>query len=129
MKKLLLFILLVVYSLYGELPPQVYKELQENSPEVVTLRILNVDSKAITSDQREITLKAKVLNILRTQSALRLGSIVTIRYITTIHPDNWVGPSPLPILSKKYKYKAFLTHDEANKYYVPSARGRSFIWL
>ncbi|KIM12291.1 MAG: hypothetical protein KU38_05275 [Sulfurovum sp. FS08-3] len=128
MKKLLLFIFLVLYPLYGELPPLVYHELQENSPEVVTLQVLSVKSKTIASAQREIALKAKVLKVERTQSALVVGSIITIRYTTTIsHPAGWVGPSPLPVLSEKHSYKAFLTYDKANKRYAPSAGGKSFI--
>ncbi len=130
MKKLLLLIVAIVYPLYGELPPYVYHELQESSPEVVTLQILNVRSKAIASAQREITLRAKVLKVERTQSALAVGSVITIGYTTTIsHPAGWVGPSPLPILSEKYSYKAFLTQDKANKRYLPSAGGKSFVGI
>ncbi len=130
MKKLLLLIIAILNLLYGELPPYVYHELQERSPEVVTLQVLNVESKAIASAQREIALRAKVLKVERTQSALVVGSIITIGYTTTIsHPAGWVGPSPLPILSEKSSYKAFLTHDKANKRYAPSARGKSFLEL
>lgn len=130
MKKLLFLIIAILYPLYGELPPLVYHELQENSPEVVTLQVLSVKSKAIASAQREITLRVKVLKVERTQSALVVGSIITIGYTTTIsHPMGWVGPSPLPILSEKYSYKAFLVYDKVNKRYIPSAGGKSFIGL
>jgi len=128
MKKILLLIsILFTLNLHAELPPYVYEDLQKNAPEALIIVVNKVKTSSSLFSDTKVTVEAKVLRVFHSQSGLKKGDIITIFYTTvTSRPRGWVGPSSLPVLKEKQKYKAFLRKDERNNYYHPDARGQSF---
>ena len=129
MKKyiLLLIYILLISNLYAELPPYVYENLKKNSPEVLKIKVRDVNTSNVTNNTKELTVEAKVLKISTSKSGLKVGDVITIVYSRVInrHPG-WVGPSPIPLVERGEVYYAFLRKDCEENYYTPAARGESF---
>ncbi len=121
-----IFVLLTL-TLFAELPPQVYENYQKNAPEVLTIKVQKVEISLISLSEKKVVVNAKVLEVQRSRSKLKVGKEITIIYHTTVsRPSGWVGPSPLSVLVKKNVYDAFLIKNKENNYFSPAARGKSF---
>lgn len=133
MKKHLFTLMYVLFmsNLYAELPPYVYEDLRNNSPEIITIKVIKITSSSILlnlfKSTKDIKLEAKVLHVNTSESGLKAGDRIDIFYSTvTSRPKGWVGPSSLPVLEQSEVYTAYLRKDDQGNYYVPSAKGKSF---
>ena len=129
MKKYLLLLIYILFTInvYAELPPYVYENLKKNSPEVLKIKVRDINSSNVTNNTKETSVKAQILNVRTSSSGLKEGDMITIVYGVAIkrHPG-WVGPSPIPLLERGKVYHAFLRKDCEYNYYTPAARGESF---
>lgn len=112
-----------------ELPPYVYREQQAKSPERLTIKVMSV--KTVERDERdhkriEVTVVARVTRVARTQSRLRPGRTIRIRYTRTEYEQPIAGPSQVPILRGGETYPAFLSKNKEGDTYAPAAGGYSF---
>ncbi len=135
MKKLTILALLAACQLpamapaaRAELSPRVYEQMRSKAIFEVTLAVESVErSTALANAEMRIdrvTVRARILSIIR-GAGLKKDATVTIRYTHTEHlRRGWVGPSPVPILEKGERVRAWL--NPANGYLVPAARGWSF---
>ena len=116
-------------STYGELPPSVYKDLQEKSPEVLTIKVEPVRI-ATTDEPRfkrlDITVEARVETVARSVSGLKPGDAIRISYVHLDHKQPLAGPSEPDVLQKGQSYPAFLVKAEKDEVYTMAARGYSF---
>ncbi|HEU4597139.1 MAG TPA: hypothetical protein VFS10_18555 [Pyrinomonadaceae bacterium] len=112
----------------AELPPNVYKDLQAKSPEALVIKVLSVETKE-TDEPRlvrvSVTVKARVERVNRTNSGLKPGAAIRIRYEHRRHRAPMAGPSEVPVLKRGEVYPAYLRKAEAGDY-SPAARGYSF---
>lgn len=112
----------------AELPPQVYAEQQRKAGEVLKIRSDEVVSKAKGFFDRSSyteTVTATVLEVSRSQSKVKKGDVITIRYERLVPKAGWVGPSPAPKLEKGGQYTAYLGKGEDGTFSL-SAQGMSF---
>jgi hypothetical protein len=124
-----ILLVLTAASTFGELPPYVYKEQQENADEVLVINLQSVETvetKESDGTQRAVTVVARVDKVERTKSGLREGDNIRILYARRDRKPPMPGPSELPILSQGQAYRAFLSQDGKKKDYVPAAGSRSF---
>jgi hypothetical protein len=116
-------------STHGELPPSVYKELQEKSPEALTIKVESV--RILTTDEPklkrlDITAKARVETVTRSASGLKPGDAIRIIYAHLEHKQPLFGPSEPAVLEEGRSYPAFLSKAEKDGFYTAAARGFSF---
>jgi hypothetical protein len=116
-------------STYGELPPSVYKELQEKSPEALTIKVESV--RISTTDEPrfkrlDITAEARVEAVIRSAAGLKPGDAIRITYVHLYRKQPLAGPSEPDVLQKGRSYPAFLVKSEKNEVYTTAARGYSF---
>jgi hypothetical protein len=112
----------------AELPPDVYKADQEKSPEALTIAVTRVKiqkTKESRGTRSNITAEAKVLEVKRSASKLRVGDTVRISYSHFRHDQPIAGPSEPDVLQKGRTYPAFLQKSAAGRY-TPAARGYTF---
>ena len=127
--------LLVVLSLVfatapakAELPPQVYVELQQKAGEALKIRVDEVDSKPkglLDRSSFTETVKATVLEVIRSQSGVKKGDVITIRYQRQAPRNDISGPSPAAQLKAGKEYPAYLAKREDGTFSI-GARGMSF---
>jgi hypothetical protein len=113
----------------AELPPQVYREMQEAAPEVIRIRVRGVRTEYL--HEREgtlirVTVRAVVLDIERSQSGLRSGQCVVIVYSRFDPKVPVAGPSEPPLLRVGRESPAYLALDRDLGVYRLAARGASF---
>jgi hypothetical protein len=112
----------------AELPPDVYKAEQAESPEALTITVTCVDiqkTKEPSGMRSDITAEAKVLEVKRSTSNLQVGDTVRISYPHFRADQPIAGPSEPEILEKGNTYPAFLQKDAAG-HYTPAAGGYTF---
>ena len=123
------FVIAAALSTYGELPPSVYKELQEKSPEALTVKVESV-TISTTDEPRfkrlSITAEALVETVIRSASGLKSGDAIRISYVHLEHTGPLAGPSEPDVLKKGRSYPAFLAKAEKREVYTTAARGYSF---
>ena len=84
-------ILLIATAVLGELSPDVYRDLQRKSPEVLYIQATSIDvhrrfAKPAGCDlfdfevTREVRVEARVLRVVRSQSHVRAGDVIEIEY-------------------------------------------------
>jgi hypothetical protein len=110
---------------FGELPPYVYKNLQDNAPEHLRIKVLSVKTKE-GKDGAQVSVEAIVTKVMRSASGLRVGDVIRIEYFhSTSHVP---GPGPVALLVQEQSYEAFLSRNSTpDKTYSPGARGHSFL--
>ena len=116
-------------STHAELPPSVYKDLQDKSPEALTIKVESV--RISTTDEPrfkrlDITAEARVETVIRSASGLKPGDAIRISYVRLDHKQPLAGPSEPDILQKGRSYPAFLAKAEKDDVYTMAARGYSF---
>jgi len=120
----------IAATISAELPPAVYKELQDRAPEYLVIRVLSVESRQ--SDEQEsvrfdVTAEARIQEVTRSASGLKAGAVIRISYVTKRHKQPaWVGPSPVPMLVEGWVGPAFLAKSKERSTYAPAAGGQSF---
>jgi hypothetical protein len=120
----LILIIASTPAAFGELPPFVYKNMQDNAPEHLQIKVLSVKTKE-EKDGIQVFAEAKVTSITRSASNLKVGDVIRIDYFHSTR--RVVGPSPVPLLVQDQLYEAFLSrYSTRDKSYSPDAGGRSF---
>ncbi len=109
---------------FCELPPTVYKQLQDNSPEHLQIKVLLVKTKEVKNGA-QVFVEATVINVMRSASNLKVGDVIRIEYFHST--SRAPGPGPVALLVQDQSYEAFLSRNSTgDKSYSPAARGRSF---
>lgn len=116
-------------STRGELPPSVYKDLQEKSPEALMIKVESV--RISTTDEPrfkrlDIMAEARIETVIRSASGLKPGDAIRISYVHLDHKQPLAGPSEPDVLQKGRSYPAFLSKTEKDKVYTTAAKGYSF---
>lgn len=129
-KVTLLALLLVTSGTVGraELPPDVYKDMQANSPESLVIKVLSVKTRNKNEPRLvrvSVTVEARVEQVNRTQSGLKPGQVIRIRYDHRRHKEPMAGPSEVPVLKHRQVCPAYLKKDGSGVY-APAAGGYSF---
>lgn len=129
-KATLLVLLLVSSGAVGraELPPYVYKDMQANSPESLVIKVLSVKTKNKDEPRLvrvSVTVEARVEQVNRTQTGLKPGQVIRIRYDHRRHKEPMAGPSEVPVLKKGQTSPAYLKKTDAPDY-APAAGGYTF---
>ncbi|HJT81074.1 MAG TPA: hypothetical protein VJ719_07750 [Chthoniobacterales bacterium] len=124
-----LFSLAVAISaMYAELPPQVYRQYQDEAPEAVSLTVRSV--KQAEKEEKEFTLisivaEARIDKVTRSASGLRPGDVIRIEYQHRKDKEPVPGPSQPDIVAEGKTYPAFLRKQSDGSYGI-AAGGFSF---
>jgi len=126
----LLVLLLVSSGTVGraELPPYVYKDMQASSPESLVIKVLSVRTRNRNEPRLvrvSVTVQARVEQVNRTQTNLKPGQVIRIRYDHRRHKEPMAGPSEVPVLTRRQVCPAYLKKDAAG-HYAPAAGGYTF---
>ena len=116
-------------SVFAELPPYVYRDMQAKSPERLTIRVKTVKTEERDEAERKlvaVTAEAEVVEVARTASGLKPGQTIRIRYTHAEYKQPIAGPSEVPILREGETYPAFLSKNKEGDTYAPAAGGYSF---
>lgn len=123
MKALLIFLFVTLsLPLAAELPTSAYLKMQQAAPEVIEIRVDKAKRGYWISPGEVVT--ATVMKVTKTASEVKVGDVITIRY-RHVKLGNAAGPSPIPRLTKKKSYPAFLKKSKKG-HFEPAARGMSF---
>ena len=110
----------------AELPPQVYEELQARAPEVLAIEITRVaTNKRDGENLRDISVfaDAKVTGVTRSQSGVKVGDVISLRYMTfEVIADGWAGPGPMALVDAGKSYRMWFK--KAGRHFYAAARGR-----
>jgi hypothetical protein len=128
-------ILLIATAALGELSPEVYKDLQRKSPEVLYIQISAVDVHRRFAKPsgceffdfeviREVRVEARVLRVVRSESYVRVGDIIAIGYSSINRCSGWSGPRSIQMLRNGDRVYAFLVRRGTS--FEPAARGATF---
>lgn len=112
----------------AELPPQVYIELQSKAGEILKIHADEVISKPkglLDKSSYTETVKATVVEVIRSASGVRKGDVITIVYQRLVPEEGMAGPSPAPQLKQGQEYSAYLGKGEDGNFSL-AARGMSF---
>lgn len=109
-------------TVFAELPPAAYREMQKQAPEYLEIKVISVKIVEVT-DGVNVEIKAQVTAVNRSKSQLTSGAAIQINYMH--NTKLLIGPSPIPILKKGKTYPAFLKA-VGKEVYGPAAMGRSF---
>ena len=124
-----LVVIATALSIHGELPPSVYKDLQEKSPEALMIKVESVRISTTdepTLERSDITAEVRVETVIHSVSGLKPGDVIRIRYLHLDHKRPLAGPSEPDILQKGRSYPAFLAKAGKDDVYTTAARGYSF---
>ena len=122
---------LVVTSLcaIAELPPGVYRERQQASPEALVIKVRAVKTKETRRSDHTVianTVEAVVENVARTATNLKSGTAITIEYAQRRYEQPIAGPSEVPTLKEGEVRPAYLAWNKEAEAYAPAAGGYSF---
>ncbi|KEQ16782.1 hypothetical protein [Endozoicomonas numazuensis] len=120
--------LLLLNIAFAELPPDVYEEWQEISPEELIITVKKVSVHVDENNSRLLHCSVTVVidDALRSENELSEGSTLKIKYFHRIPEPYFIGPSSIPVLDAGQSYLAYLRKTDS-QYYTPSAGGLSFI--
>lgn len=128
MRRFIALVILVCAAsiLRAELPPSAYEKMQSDSPDVLRINILRVDSDPATPETTSVTILAEIVKIGRSSGELKKGDLITIKYQVTERPKGWVGPGEIPIPEINTETVAFLKPIENSSDFAPAAGAMSF---
>jgi hypothetical protein len=112
-------LLLASLACSAELPPYVYEKQQREAPEAVVLRVRSVTVGA------DVVAEAQVEKVKRSQTGLKAGDTIRIRYENRQNHERRPGPGAVPVLEKGQRYEAYLAG--AGRTFEPAAGARSFV--
>ena len=113
----------------SELPPDVYKADQAESPEALMIKVKSVaiaKTKQTWGIRSDITADAEVEAVTRSASGLRVGDRIRIKYSHSTYTQPIAGPSEPDILREGRSYPAFLAKSPKDGSYTLEAGGYSF---
>ena len=113
----------------AELPPGTYEKLKENASEVLTVKVLKVETPEGREGHFLVLFTAKVLRITRSKSGVVKGRTITIAsyHVTEkARKEGFVGPRIPPLLSPGWKGRVYLNKKQDKKAYDIAAYGESF---
>lgn len=125
-------ILIFVFPVIAEIPPQYYREMQEKAPERLKIRVTGVSRDwYFWRDERKVSVTAEVVTVVRSASGVSKGNTVYFEYTIFSPPSHgWSGPRPMPLLSAGAEYDFFGERQGVAKgkgiILTPTARGYSF---
>jgi hypothetical protein len=114
---------------FAELPPDAYKQKQQQAAESLIIKVLSVTTVESDEPNRKkiaVTVKAQVQKVERTKSGLKPGDDIGISYVHSRYKEPLAGPSEIPVLEQGDVCPAFLARDGEGKTYKPVAGGYSF---
>jgi hypothetical protein len=134
---LAIVILLIASGAFAELSPEVYKDLQRKSPEVLYTQVSAVDihrrfAKPSSCEFfdfeviRKVRVEARVLRVVRSESHVRAGDVIEIGYSSTNRCSGWSGPRSISMLRNGDRVYAFLARRGRTASFEPAARGATF---
>jgi hypothetical protein len=112
----------------AELPPSAYEEMQQEAPEMLTIKVQLVQTrreKQSWGTRTFVSAVARVASVQRTKSKLKAGQLIRINYTRQQYNTPMAGPSEVPMLKVGQQSPAYLRKDKA-KFYSPAAGGYSF---
>lgn len=132
------------------LPPSAYQQWKESTPEVAAIEIISAatESKVTETEGTKVKLRrtetnvdveARVITVERTATDLKPDAVIRIQYVhrplrqQTMQEGKWAdvwiaGASPIPILEKGDKVKAWLRRLSGEQF-EPAAEAESFAVL
>ena len=136
MRSAIVILQLAALAIFADISPDEYRKMQLAAPDVVHVQVVSVDlhrhlgkSSACAwwdfEMQRDATIEARVLDVVRSASGLRPGATITIKYTSIKRCYGWNGARSNELLQPNETVYAFLQRD-ANGVFVPAARGASF---
>ena len=121
------FVIFLTATMMAELPPSAYEAMQAKAPEFFKVEVLRVDVKpSEATNEKKITLTARVGKIFRTATGISEGAVITITYTEVPSPTGWAGPDRVPILNEGDKKIAFLEKGPKPNQYLPAAGAMTF---
>ncbi|MBV6493344.1 MAG: hypothetical protein LDLANPLL_01360 [Turneriella sp.] len=126
-----LFFFMAVVSLGAEIHPKYYREMQQNAPEDLRLKILDVSRDwRFWSDTRHVKVKAVVVEVNKSKVGLTPATQVFFEYDVFTPSGGWAGPRPMPLLEENSVTDFFGERIGVDKkrgvILRPTARGYSF---
>lgn len=122
MRVILFLFTILSLPLAAELPNSVYLKLQQAAPEALEVRVDKTKRGTWIFPGEVIT--ATVMKVFKTTNKVKVGDEIKIRY-RHVKLRGADGPSPIPRLTKKKTYPAFLKKSDKG-HFEPAARGMSF---
>jgi hypothetical protein len=123
-----------ITSLDPAIAPAEYKAQQDNAPEEVVLRVTAVkptpakaEDANIGPDAKAVAVRAVILNVLRSKTNLKIGSVIYLLYGYAPPAPGKPGPPPVPIVVINTDYHAFLNGGPGDTAYHPAAGAQSFL--
>jgi hypothetical protein len=113
----------------AELPPGAYEELKKNASEVMTVKILKVETPEGKKGHFHVFFTAQVLEVTRSQSGVERGQTLRIAsyHVTEkARKAGFVGPKIPPLLRVGWEGKVYLNKNQDKKVYDIAAYGESF---
>lgn len=112
---------------YAELPPSVYEAKQTAATEQLKIQVLRVTIEpGENADTQKVDVLAKVDEVTRSTSGIKVNDMISILYTVTHHPAKWVGPGEVPLLQEGQSSMAYLNSIPDSKNFAPGAGRMSF---
>ena len=113
----------------AELPPGAYEELKKNASEVMTVKILKVQTPEGKKGHFRVVFTAKVLEVTRSKSGVEKGQTVRIAsyHVTEkARKEGFVGAKIPSLLRKGWEGSVYLNKNQDKQVYDIAAYGESF---
>jgi len=113
----------------AELPPGAYEELKKNASEVMTVKILKVQTPEGKKGHFHVFFTAKVLEVTRSKSGVEKGQTLRIAsyHVTEkARKEGFVGAKIPALLPVGWEGKVYLNKNQDKKVYDIAAYGESF---
>jgi hypothetical protein len=134
---IVIVILMIATAVLAELPPDVYKDLQEKAPEILYIHVSAVDVHRSFAKPsgcsffdfeiiRDVKVQARVVRVIRSQTGVHQGDTVDIEYSSINRCSDWNGPRSIEMLQKGHRVYAFLARHGRTSFFEPAARGATF---
>ena len=112
-----------------ELPPGAYEELKKNASEVMTVKILKVETPEGKKGHFRVFFTAEVLEVTRSKSGVEKGQTLRIAsyHVTEkARKEGFVGPRIPALLPVGWEGKVFLNKNQDKNVFDIAAYGESF---
>ena len=113
----------------AELPPGAYEELKKNASEVMTVKILRVQTPEGKKGHFHVFFTAEVLEVIRSKSGVEKGQTLRIAsyHVTEkARKEGFVGAKIPALLPVGWEGKVFLNKNQDKLVYDIAAYGESF---
>ena len=113
----------------AELPPGAYEELKKNASDVLTVKILKVQTPEGRKGHYRVLFTAKVLEVTRSQSGVEMGQTLRIAsyHVTEkARKAGFVGPRIPRLLPVGWEGRVYLNKKQDKTDYDIAAYGESF---